>query len=107
MNHKNPTKRNPVYSDAIGDRLSTFMAYLSDVEVGGATVFPRLGIASQATQGKVIVSLSKYCTLMCLGHFHSSLLFEMKFSYFCVDVNYFCKIQVNFVNFTLPNCQKN
>ena len=41
------------------------------------------------------------------GHFHPSLLFEIKLSYFCVELNYFCKIKVNFVNFTSSNCQKN
>ena len=54
LDHKNPTKRNPVYSDAIGDRISTFMAYLSNVEVGGATVFPRLGISSQPIPGDAV-----------------------------------------------------
>ena len=54
LDHKNPTKRNAVYSDAIGDRISTFMAYLSNVEVGGATVFPRLGISSQPIQGDAV-----------------------------------------------------
>ena len=50
--------------------------------------------------------LSTQRTLMPSGHFHSILLFRIKFSYFCADLNYFCKIQVNFVNFILSNCQK-
>ena len=34
----------------------------------------------------------RHYTLMRFGYFHSSLLFKIKFSYFCVDFNYFCKI---------------
>ena len=33
-----------------------------------------------------------HCTLMRFDHFHSSLLFYIRFSYFCVDLNYFCKL---------------
>ena len=33
-----------------------------------------------------------HCTLMCFGNFHSSLLFEVKFSCFCVDFKDFWKI---------------
>eukprot|EP00096_Caligus_rogercresseyi_P000618 TRINITY_DN1108_c0_g3_i2.p1 TRINITY_DN1108_c0_g3~~TRINITY_DN1108_c0_g3_i2.p1 ORF type:complete len:114 (+),score=4.53 TRINITY_DN1108_c0_g3_i2:537-878(+) len=34
-----------------GDRLGTFMAYLSDVKAGGGTAFPRLGIKVTAEKG--------------------------------------------------------
>ena len=37
-------------------------------------------------------TISHYYTMMHFGHFHSSLLFEVKFPYFCVDLNYLCKI---------------
>ena len=30
----------------------------------------------------------QHCTLMRFGYFHSSLLLQMKFSYFCIDLNY-------------------
>ena len=48
-----------------------------------------------------------HTTMMCFDHFHSSLLFEIEFSYSCEDLNYFCKIRANFASFTVLNCQKN
>jgi len=37
-----------------GDRVSTFMGYLTDVQAGGATVFPALGITSWPKRGSAI-----------------------------------------------------
>ena len=38
----------------MGDRVQTFMAYLSDVEAGGGTVFPYLGISVWPKKGDAI-----------------------------------------------------
>lgn len=38
-----------------GQRLVTVLGYLSDVEVGGATGFPKLGIQVEARQGRLLV----------------------------------------------------
>ena len=69
------------------------------------TLVVRVHTSLVKPQNRIVLLKKKY-TLMRFGSFYCSLLFEVKFSYFCVNLNYFCKIQVNFVNSTLSNCQK-
>jgi prolyl 4-hydroxylase len=48
------SNKKDVYARAIGDRVATFMAYLSNVELGGSTSFPLLGIASKPQIGDAV-----------------------------------------------------
>ncbi|XP_042223975.1 prolyl 4-hydroxylase subunit alpha-2-like [Homarus americanus] len=50
MIHPDPATYSP-WEHFIGDRFATFMVYLSDVEAGGATVFPRAGVTIWPKRG--------------------------------------------------------
>ncbi|XP_057191026.1 prolyl 4-hydroxylase subunit alpha-2-like isoform X2 [Triplophysa rosa] len=40
--------------DAENDRIATFLTYMSDVEIGGATVFPEIGVALKPKKGSAV-----------------------------------------------------
>ncbi|KAA0718716.1 Prolyl 4-hydroxylase subunit alpha-1 [Triplophysa tibetana] len=40
--------------DVEDDRIATFLTYMSDVEIGGATVFPEIGIALKPEKGSAV-----------------------------------------------------
>ena len=42
-------------SYSTGDRMSTLMFYLSEVEAGGVTAFPRLGVAAKPERGAALL----------------------------------------------------
>jgi prolyl 4-hydroxylase len=49
------TPRGKVNTEKRGQRLRTALVYLSDVEAGGETVFPRLGVAVKAVCGAALI----------------------------------------------------
>ncbi|XP_026099430.1 prolyl 4-hydroxylase subunit alpha-1-like [Carassius auratus] len=38
----------------VNDRIATFLIYMSDVEIGGATVFPDIGVATRPKKGSAV-----------------------------------------------------
>ena len=63
---------NSVFNKATGDRVATFMAYLSNVQAGGKTVFPVLGIASTPQEGDAIFWINtKSCGRLHKWTFHT------------------------------------
>jgi len=46
---------NPDQAYNTGDRMSTLMFYLNDVEAGGYTAFPRLGVAVRPEKGSAVI----------------------------------------------------
>ena len=48
-----------LFYEATGDRLGTFMTYLADVEAGGSTCFPLLGISVKPVKGDAVFWLNQ------------------------------------------------
>ncbi|XP_051721063.1 prolyl 4-hydroxylase subunit alpha-1-like isoform X4 [Ctenopharyngodon idella] len=40
--------------DNENERIATFLIYMSDVEIGGTTVFPKVGVALQPEKGSAV-----------------------------------------------------
>ncbi|XP_067220216.1 prolyl 4-hydroxylase subunit alpha-2-like [Chanodichthys erythropterus] len=40
--------------ETVNDRIATFLIYMNDVEIGGATVFPKFGVAVQPKKGSAV-----------------------------------------------------
>uniref|UniRef100_A0A671P4R2 Zgc:152670 n=1 Tax=Sinocyclocheilus anshuiensis TaxID=1608454 RepID=A0A671P4R2_9TELE len=47
-------KLNKLQTDDENERIATFLIYMSDVEIGGATVFPQVGVALKPKKGSAV-----------------------------------------------------
>ena len=56
MDRDNPRWRGHPIPAVCGDRIATFMVYLSSVQLGGGTVFPAIGVTKDA---KLVLGLKK------------------------------------------------